>query len=87
MHSVLLIGTGRLAFHLGHALRGAGYTIVGLAGRDATKTAELAKDLGCSEFGLNDALLTPTCGYLPSVMMPSTLSQKRFLRTARRPFT
>ncbi|QQS73073.1 MAG: DUF2520 domain-containing protein [Flavobacteriales bacterium] len=56
MHSVLLIGTGRLAFHLGHALRGAGYTIVGLAGRDATKTAELAKDLGCSEFGLNDAL-------------------------------
>lgn len=56
MHSVLLIGTGRLAFHLGHALRGAGFTIVGLAGRDAARTAELAKELSCRAFALNDPL-------------------------------
>jgi len=56
MHSVLLIGTGRLAFHLGHALRGAGFTITGLAGRDAAKSAELAKELSCPAFAVYNPL-------------------------------
>ena len=56
MRSVLLFGTGRLAFHLGYALRGAGVSIAGVAGRDALKAAELAKDLSCPAFGLSDEL-------------------------------
>ncbi|MEO5586039.1 MAG: Rossmann-like and DUF2520 domain-containing protein [Flavobacteriales bacterium] len=56
MHSVLLIGTGRLAFHLGHALRGAGVPIAGLVGRDEAKVSALAKEFGCPAFGLKDAL-------------------------------
>lgn len=56
MHSVLLIGTGRLAFHLGHALRGAGVSIAGVAGRDEGKTVELANALSCPAFGLKETL-------------------------------
>ena len=56
MHSVLLIGTGRLAFHLGHALRGAGFSIAGVAGRNEAQAAGLAKAFGCAAFGLNDTL-------------------------------
>lgn len=56
MHSVLLIGTGRLAFHLGHALRGAGVPIAGLVGRDEARISALAKEFGCAPFGLKDAL-------------------------------
>ncbi len=56
MHSVLLIGTGRLAFHLGHALRGAGISIAGVVGRDKVKTVELAIALGCPAFGLKETL-------------------------------
>lgn len=56
MHSVLLIGTGRLAFHLGHALRAAGYTIAGVAGRDEAKASALAAALASPAFRLNDVL-------------------------------
>ena len=56
MRSVLLIGTGRLAFHLGHALRGVGIAIAGIAGRDGAKVSELSKDLGCTAFRTKDAL-------------------------------
>lgn len=56
MRSVLLIGTGRLAFHLGHALRGAGVPIAGLVGRDETKASALAKEFQCMAFRLKDAL-------------------------------
>jgi predicted short-subunit dehydrogenase-like oxidoreductase (DUF2520 family) len=43
---VLLIGTGRAAFHLGHALLRAGVPVVGVMGRDAERTATLASRLG-----------------------------------------
>lgn len=56
MHTVLLIGTGRLAFHLGHALRRAKVELAGVAGRDAGKTEELAGSLGCAALRLTDAL-------------------------------
>lgn len=52
MASVLLIGTGRLAFHLGHALKGAGTTLAGVAGRNAEHAASLAAELGCRAVGL-----------------------------------
>lgn len=56
MTSILLIGTGRLAFHLGHALHRAGLPLAGLAGRDAGKAGALAAPLGCPAFGITDAL-------------------------------
>lgn len=47
MSSVLLIGTGRLAFHLGHALVRSGTGIAGVAGRNQGSTDALAKALQC----------------------------------------
>ena len=40
--AVLLIGTGRTAHHLGHALKRAGNSIVGVVDRDAVKAHALA---------------------------------------------
>lgn len=54
MQSVLLIGTGRLAFHLGHALVRSGEQVAGVAGRGQAKTEALAKALSCPAFQLND---------------------------------
>lgn len=54
--AVLLIGTGRLAFHLGHALHKAGFTIAGVTGRNREKADLLAKDIGSCGFGWNTAL-------------------------------
>lgn len=45
MANVLLIGTGRMAYHLGHALRNAQVPLLGVAGRDAGKLADLARFL------------------------------------------
>ncbi|MGV9012577.1 MAG: Rossmann-like and DUF2520 domain-containing protein [Flavobacteriales bacterium] len=56
MRSVLLIGAGRLAFHLGHALRVAGVPIAGVAARSEVKASELASTLGCGSCSLNGAL-------------------------------
>jgi len=56
MSSILLIGTGRVAFHLGHALHRADVPLVGIAGRDQAKAQVLAKELGCASFSLNDTL-------------------------------
>ncbi len=56
MRSVLLIGTGRLAFHLGHALRAAGITLAGVAGRNSAQTTELATEIACPAFSLTDTL-------------------------------
>lgn len=56
MSSILLIGTGRLAFHLGHALRRAGLPLAGVAGRDAGKAGALAAELGCPAFRISEAL-------------------------------
>ena len=44
--TILLVGTGRAAFHLGHALRNASVHVVGVVGRDAARTASLASRLG-----------------------------------------
>ncbi len=45
MPSVLLIGTGRMAYHLGHAMHEAKVPIVGVTGRNAEKLADLARYL------------------------------------------
>lgn len=56
MQQILLIGTGRLAFHLGHALLCSGMQMVGVAGRNLQKAGELAKALGCAAFPLGGPL-------------------------------
>ncbi len=53
---VLLIGTGRMAFHLGHALKRSGVQLVGIVGRDADKTRRLTEELGCTALAFGDAL-------------------------------
>ena len=45
MKKVVLIGAGRLAWHLGPALKKAGYTIIQVLGRDPENTFELAQNL------------------------------------------
>lgn len=45
MSTILLIGTGRMAYHLGHAIRKAGHTITGITGRDPAKLADMARFL------------------------------------------
>ncbi len=59
MSSILLIGTGRLAFHLGHAVVRSGAMVAGVAGRDPAKARSLAEALGCRAF--------PITGPLPKV--------------------
>ncbi|MBL8001182.1 MAG: DUF2520 domain-containing protein [Flavobacteriales bacterium] len=48
--SVALIGTGRMAYHLGHALLRAGVELKGLCGRDQGKVDALAAELGCMPY-------------------------------------
>lgn len=55
MPSLLLIGTGRAAFHLGHALKRAGIALTGVVGRDAAKAKSLASELSVSAFLFGDA--------------------------------
>ncbi|MCB0771725.1 MAG: DUF2520 domain-containing protein [Flavobacteriales bacterium] len=43
--NVLLIGTGRVAFHLGHALKVAGVSLVGVVGRSPERTSSMANEL------------------------------------------
>ena len=45
MSTILLIGTGRMAYHLGHAIRKAGHTITGITGRDPAKLSDMARFL------------------------------------------
>lgn len=54
--SILLIGTGRAAFQLGHAFRANGVTITGVAGRDAQRTRQLAGALRTTPLPLGDRL-------------------------------
>lgn len=56
MRSILLIGTGRVAFHLGAALRIAGLRLAGVAGRDAVRCQELAKQVDGTAFNLEGPL-------------------------------
>jgi len=53
---VLIIGSGRAAFHLGHALVRSGVRIVGVVGRDPVRVDELALALGTQALSLADAL-------------------------------
>ena len=43
--NTIIIGTGRMAYHLGHALKEAGIPLVGVAGRNAEKVNDLARYL------------------------------------------
>jgi len=56
MATILIIGTGRAAFHFGHAVRMVGNDLVGVVGRDRTKSADLANELGCRAYALGDTL-------------------------------
>jgi len=56
MNSILLIGTGRMAYHLGHALTQARLPLIGVAGRDAEKLSDIARFLGCAPHRLDRAL-------------------------------
>lgn len=56
MSTVLLIGTGRLAFHLGHALVHAEDRVVGVVGRSRTKANSLAEALSCPALVATDPL-------------------------------
>ncbi len=56
MATILLIGTGRLAFHLGHALQQRGLKVIGVTGRDKRKTAELAQEFGCAGYSFHESL-------------------------------
>src|SRR5690606_34575585 len=52
----LLIGTGRVAFNLGHAMNSAGVDVIGVAGRDPVRTKKLADQLSAPFFQLEDRL-------------------------------
>ncbi|MBL7950835.1 MAG: DUF2520 domain-containing protein [Flavobacteriales bacterium] len=56
MSKILLIGTGRVAFHLGHALKRPGHEIVGIAGRTVDHVRDLANKLGAPGLSRNDTL-------------------------------
>lgn len=56
MPRVLLIGTGRAAYHLGHALKRARVPIVGIVGRDPAHTQQLAATLESAALGFSDDL-------------------------------
>jgi predicted short-subunit dehydrogenase-like oxidoreductase (DUF2520 family) len=56
MGPILLIGAGRSAFHLGHALRRAGIPLSGVAGRKIEAAAKLAAALGTGPHALNASL-------------------------------
>lgn len=53
---MLLIGTGRLSFHLGHALRKAGFGLAGVVGRSLAKAEALGKELACPAIHLGAPL-------------------------------
>lgn len=53
---ILIVGTGRVAFHLGHALVCANHQLIGVVGRNTEHTDSLSKALGTVSFSLNEAL-------------------------------
>jgi predicted short-subunit dehydrogenase-like oxidoreductase (DUF2520 family) len=53
---VILIGTGRVALNLGHAMVRTGISLAGISGRDASRTKSLADDLGTRSFALDEDL-------------------------------
>ncbi|HPQ58605.1 MAG TPA: DUF2520 domain-containing protein [Flavobacteriales bacterium] len=53
-NGIVLVGTGRMAFHLGHAIARAGWRLAGIAGRDAGRTKELALQLRSTPYGIDE---------------------------------
>lgn len=53
---ILIVGTGRVAFHLGHALNHAGHDLIGIVGRNKEHVGSLATRIGVQPFSLNDPL-------------------------------
>lgn len=53
---IRLVGTGRVAFHLGHALKRADHDIAGVAARNGNASMKLANELGTSSYPLNGTL-------------------------------
>ncbi len=51
---IALIGTGRMAYHLGHAIMRAGLPLVAVAGRDAGRTKALALELRSTPYGIEE---------------------------------
>ncbi len=58
MATILIIGTGRAAFHLGHAMQRSGHRITGIVGRNADHSKALADALQTPAFTPNDPLPT-----------------------------
>jgi predicted short-subunit dehydrogenase-like oxidoreductase (DUF2520 family) len=56
MTSILLIGTGRMAYHLGHAIMKAKLPLIGVAGRNPEKLNDLARFLECPAHRLDRTL-------------------------------
>lgn len=56
MPSLLIIGTGRAAFHLGNAFKKAGVRLNGIVGRDPSRAKELASQLGTSAYVIGEEL-------------------------------
>jgi len=56
MTKILIIGTGRAAFHVGHAVLNTGNELLGIVGRDLTKTTDLADELGCGAYSFGATL-------------------------------
>jgi predicted short-subunit dehydrogenase-like oxidoreductase (DUF2520 family) len=54
LDGILLIGTGRVAFHLGHAWLRAGLPLCGVVGRNTQHAKKLALELGTSPFSLQE---------------------------------
>lgn len=79
MHKIGLIGTGRAAAHLGQALVALGEPLVALGGRDAERTAALARRWGVTPcapadvlaradwvlLAVRDEAIAPVCASLP----------------------
>jgi predicted short-subunit dehydrogenase-like oxidoreductase (DUF2520 family) len=70
---VTLIGTGRVAFHFGHALQRAGHTVEGIVGRNTAHTTTLAADLNVPAFTMNDPL--PPCDVIMIAVSDDAISE------------
>ncbi len=53
---VIVIGTGRVAFHLGHAFKRAGIDVLAVVGRSSGSAQRLASELGCASLAVNASL-------------------------------
>ena len=54
--SVLLLGSGRIAYHLGHAFKRVGVPLVGIVGRNEETVKELSVALDTRSFSLSEGL-------------------------------